>query len=460
VFEHDNAVVLVLDYVDGISLADLLARQGAGSRRAFSDDAALHIGLSICDALAHAHAVLDEQRAHAAIVHRAVSPSNILIGRDGTVKLDGFGFAKISGGVATRRADDSTWTPAYLAPEQTTAEPPTSKIDVYAAGLILWELLTGRSATTLPHDPFAIEATMKAVAERSPDPLATLRPDIPEELAAAVDAALVSAPERRTITCAEMARTIRRVYRVASGRIELCEATSLVATAPSCSLPAFPPMVGVLQPGSPPPRSRADIVREAKSVELLPNERGTAAPDPEQSPRSDESSGVLSWSSLVGRLNAPTPWRRSTCLVAWVLLLLGLGGLVTKLSIETPPAEAPAAAEAFLETEALAVSPEEPATNALGGSSALDAPSTQQMMRRGLGYLTVHSSAARANVYINLKSYGGLEEKLIVPCGRRFVSIGIPARSPSKTVWLAPGRTMLIPCAGTYEATMNPHALR
>jgi hypothetical protein len=127
--------------------------------------------------------------------------------------------------------------------------------------------------------------------------------------------------------------------------------------------------------------------------------------------------------------------------------------MVAKLS-SSPSAAAP------VETQALAVSPEEPATTTPEASSVLDASSTQQMMRRGLGYLTVHSSAARANVYINLKSYGGLEEKLIVPCGKRFVSIGIPARRPSRTVWLAPGKTMLIPCAGTYEATMNPRALR
>ena len=108
-----------------------------------SDDAALLIGLSICDALAHAHATLDDHRAP--IVHRAVSPSNILVGRDGSVKLDGFGFANVFGGVAAGATDDATWTPAYMAPEQVADQPPTPKVDVYAAALILWELLSGRN---------------------------------------------------------------------------------------------------------------------------------------------------------------------------------------------------------------------------------------------------------------------------------------------------------------------------
>jgi serine/threonine-protein kinase len=114
VFEHDNAVVLVLECVDGISLADLLARRGTDPRPAFSDDAALLIGLSVCDALAHAHAVLDEQHGRATIVHRAVSPSNILIGRDGAVKLDGFGFF-VSIGLPAHRPPKTVW----LAPGKT-----------------------------------------------------------------------------------------------------------------------------------------------------------------------------------------------------------------------------------------------------------------------------------------------------------------------------------------------------
>ena len=134
--------------------------------------------------------MVDEEGFGAPIVHRAVSPSSVLIGRDGLVKLDGFGFANILGGVGTDAADGPTWTPPYLAPEQIAQHEPTPKNDAYATGLLLWELLTGRTATILPRDPFAIEATFEAVAQRRLEPIATLRPDITPELACAMDAAL------------------------------------------------------------------------------------------------------------------------------------------------------------------------------------------------------------------------------------------------------------------------------
>jgi eukaryotic-like serine/threonine-protein kinase len=603
-FEHDNAVVLVLEYVDGISLADLLARRVDGNTP-LPLQAALLIGLSICDALAHAHGMLNQKRVPAPIVHRAVNPSNILIGRDGFVKLDGFGFAKILGGVATHTAEGAVWTPAYLAPEQTTTEPPTPKVDVYAAGLILWELLTGRSATILPHDPLAIDATLKAVAARNPEPLATLRPDIAPELASAVDAALRPASENRTIACAEIARAIRKVFHFAQGKLQLRErVTAALAAAASdresaqrsqptvaraepaglafaktMTAPNEPiglgftktvvasnepavafaktvmasnepagafaktvavhsnhrTLVGLAPPGPAapaPPRetSSAEIPLPALPPPLPASALAFASvcsPSPEQSmarqsasrehapavasldplaisPESNARSadrtvpGALEWASIVGRLHAPTPWRRSPWLVAWVGLSLSLVGLVGKLSfsrastasavrashaissevaaaaiaaptpavapppMETiaPPAHSPAPPpiEVPDPTPAIAAAEEQPVAST---PPAPDDPATmQQMLRRGLSYLTIHSTATRADVYVDLRSYGSVEDKLSVPCGKHFISIGRPARPPAKTIWLAPGKSMFIPCGKSFEAAMNPRALR
>ena len=569
VFEHDNALVLVLEYVDGISLGELLERQVSQSERPFPDDAALHIGLSICDALAHAHATLDEKRVHAPIVHRAVNPTNILIGRDGLVKLDGFGFAKILGGVATHTAKGSTWTPAYLAPEQITQQPPTLKSDVYAAGLILWELLTGQRATTLPLDPFAIEATLQAVATRKLEPLGALRPDLPRELALAVDAALVSAPESRTTSCAEMARWIRKVFHFAQGKMELRDRVQAALAAASTQQPKIPrsepampsaksvtpapapaiaqssmhrtlvglapvlpmptpavdtapaPAIGALAslpvlpsaPALPPPpvtvrATTSDVASSTPTsapavavplpvlpplVGAFPQPRADVSPasaspwapiasDSNESLRSsDQASGALQWSSLVGRLHAPTPWRRNTWLVAWVGLLVSLVGLIGKLTFARTTAsaatrnvttvQAPAAPAAPLPAAEPSPPPEtpkeaEPLAAAAPEESAPSAPPPEEvddsksMKQRGLGYLIVHSTASRANVYINLRLAGALEEKLSVPCGKRFVSIGIPAGRPAKLVWLAPGKMMFVPCGGALETTMNPRALR
>ena len=69
-------------------------------------------------------------------------------------------------------------------------------------------------------------------------------------------------------------------------------------------------------------------------------------------------------------------------------------------------------------------------------------------------------AASRASVFVNLKLYGGFDETLTVPCGKQFVSIGVPARRPAQPIWLAPGKSIIIPCGGAYEATMNPRPLR
>ena len=482
IFLHDDAVVFVLEHLDGISLAELLARHTTSWRRCLSDDAALYLGLCICDALAHAHAMVDEEGFRAPIVHRAVSPSSVLIGRDGLVKLDGFGFANILGGVATDTADGPTWTPAYLAPEQIAQHEPTPNNDVYAAGLLLWELLTGRTATILPRDPFAIEATFEAVARRKLEPLATLCPDIAPELACAIDAALAPTPERRIVTCAEIARTIRKVLHLPTGKAELrkCVNAALGAATPGprktrsdeSTLPEiqaggqlFPVHSSEVIGFSDPPASTADMTDDASGPEQV-------------------STGTWEWASLVRRLHAPTPWRRNSWLVAWAGLTLCLVTLAAKLSLSrtprpsfsasrnmvgetfgvpaTPPfrAEAPPPVEASAGPAPSAVALGEPASNAPPPSSELDGLSTLPALAPGFGQLTVHSTASHASVYVDQKLSGSPEEKLSVRCGKRFVSIGIPARLTSKPTWLAPGRTMVIPCGAALEATMNPRALR
>jgi hypothetical protein len=78
----------------------------------------------------------------------------------------------------------------------------------------------------------------------------------------------------------------------------------------------------------------------------------------------------------------------------------------------------------------------------------------------GYGYITVHSLAGYASVYVMFARYGKVERQLSVPCGRRFVSVGVPAPGRREPVWLAPGKKLMVPCGGALEVTMNPRALR
>ena len=220
-FEHDNSLVFALEHIDGVSLAELMATKVPQGARPLSDDEAFHVAVSMLDGLAYAHRMCDQQGRSTPVVHKGLSPSKVLVGGDGTVKLGGFGLAKPVG-VTVDRKRKLQWESVYLAPEQILAQQSSPKVDVYAAGLILWELLSGRaSAIVAPRDPFARESAMRALAERTLESLATLRPDLPRALTRAVDAALVPSHEKRTIGCAELAQEFKKHARAGRGREEL-----------------------------------------------------------------------------------------------------------------------------------------------------------------------------------------------------------------------------------------------
>jgi serine/threonine-protein kinase len=497
-FPHDDALVLVVEHVEGFSLAALLARQEKKDTKFFSDDAVRQIGVCICDALAHAHAL--EEEARPSIVHRAVNPSNVLIGRDGAAKLDGFGFARILGGVATDPSGSLGWTPAYMAPEQVTDQPATHKTDVYAAGLILWELFAGRPPVPFPNNPYAIDETLRAVAERKPPSLATARPDLPQALVRAVDGALVSTVAERTVSCADLARALRQVGSLEAGKRELRELVirahaeltapsyrmrtahhgTLQGVAPQAAKPGASPAPTAAKRSSipaaplpveedvswipPEPMPERNVPRLA---EVLSSPPMAMAPEAYPDPSPYEPTFVKR-SSLGSRLRAPTPWRRVPMLVAWASLTLGLAAAVAFVaSSRRSKAPASAASQPVRASPEPAPTPTPATTNANEPPAVSAAPSaepaaddiSESLKQRGLGYLTVHSSAAHATVYVNLKPRGKPDEKLTVQCGNRFVSIGVP-NGTAEPAWLAPGKTMVVPCGGSLEMTMDPRALR
>jgi serine/threonine protein kinase len=124
----DGDAYLVLELVDGRTLSDLL-RQGP-----LPPAQVEHIGRQLAEALAHAHEL--------GVVHRDISPANVLVHDDGTVRLTDFGIARLAEATAT--VGGEVWgTPAFIAPEQVAGETAGPPADIYALGLILLEALTG-----------------------------------------------------------------------------------------------------------------------------------------------------------------------------------------------------------------------------------------------------------------------------------------------------------------------------
>ena len=180
---------LVMEYIDGVTLKDLLAEQGA-----LPIGQACRIAASIATALDYAH-----QRG---LVHRDVKPANILISTDGTVKIADFGIAKLDhGGGALTRTGMVMGSAAYVAPEQIRGEPLDGKADQYALGVMLYEALTG-------HQPFVGDSAVAIAAkrlERDPEPVRSRRSEIAKDLDAIVRRTLARRPNDRFPTTASLA---------------------------------------------------------------------------------------------------------------------------------------------------------------------------------------------------------------------------------------------------------------
>ncbi len=135
----DDQVFLAMERVEGKDLGSSLARAG---ERNLPPLVAAFIAAECCQALDYAHRRKSPEGAALGIVHRDVTPRNVLLSWSGEVKLTDFGIAALAGDATTKLVG----TPAYMAPEQARGEPLDARADVYALGLVLRELLTGERA--------------------------------------------------------------------------------------------------------------------------------------------------------------------------------------------------------------------------------------------------------------------------------------------------------------------------
>ncbi len=203
---EDGTPFLVMEYVEGEPITAHARRVGLGIRER------LRLFLTVCDAVAHAHRSL--------IVHRDIKPSNVLVDREGATRLVDFGIAKPLGPDYTAEATRvfRRLTPAHASPEQIRGERITVATDVYALGLLLYELVSGihpflDSAVTGDIQKRVLEERIPPPSEAGagPDPA---RPKVPRALAADLDAialtALAKQPERRYASVEQMADDVER----------------------------------------------------------------------------------------------------------------------------------------------------------------------------------------------------------------------------------------------------------
>jgi beta-lactam-binding protein with PASTA domain len=185
---------LAMEYVPGRTLKELLREHGR-----FAPAAALDIMTGVLDGLAAAHA--------SGIIHRDVKPENVLLTADGRVKVADFGLARAQAATGQTRAGLLIGTVAYLPPEQVTGQSTGARSDVYSAGVMFFELLTGRQPFT-GDSPLAV--AYQHVNSAVPAP-SSLVPGIPPAVDQIVLAATSRDPALRPADAGEFARAVRRI---------------------------------------------------------------------------------------------------------------------------------------------------------------------------------------------------------------------------------------------------------
>lgn len=326
VVAEDDELALVMEFVEGVSLATLVERlRKAGVPLPLRIVGALF--LDVLEGLAAAHAATAEDGTPLDLVHRDVSPHNVLVGFDGTARLTDFGIAKAVGRLQTTEGANLKGKFAYMAPEQATREAVTQRSDLFAAGAVLWELCAGRRLF-VGDDAAAILGAL--LYEEIPD-VRGLRSEVSAELAAVLARALERDPARRHASAEGMMRALEPVLPRASTREvaafvaeHFADEAERLRTTRATIERADGAGAPRLQRSLPPPASPPVVLEATVSV-------GVAAPvhaSPESSPAPPPPAKVAGGGTR----------RRLRAAVALVAAAMGAGWIATRPAPPSAPA--------------------------------------------------------------------------------------------------------------------------
>ncbi|HEX8790627.1 MAG TPA: serine/threonine-protein kinase [Polyangiaceae bacterium] len=210
----EGELFLVMDYVHGESFAKL-HRAARESNKPPPARIVTAIASNVLDGLHAAHEARNERGDPLGIVHRDVTPQNVMVGADGVARMLDFGIAKASQHAhATTREGQVKGKVNYMAPEQVSGEHVDRRTDVYAASVWMWEALTGRRF--MPIGEFI--ATVQLIMTRDHPKPSEVNPTVPPELDAVLLKGLARDPKDRWQTAHEMAEALEKAYPVGSTR--------------------------------------------------------------------------------------------------------------------------------------------------------------------------------------------------------------------------------------------------
>ncbi len=247
--QDGNTHYIVMEYIDGEDLKRLVRATAP-----FTIDRALSITIKICAGVGYAH--------RAGLVHADVKPQNVLVTETDKVKVTDFGIAQALSATQPRQRQKVVWgSPHYFSPEQAQGEPPTPPSDVYAIGIVLFEMLTGRL-------PFVgtdqQELAMAHIRETPPDP-SDFNPNVPVHLDRILQKVLSKEPASRYRTAEQLGRILvsyrRQGYTTTDHVPEVADNEHEPDTAPTVPPPSeaatAPPVYPTPGDYIPDPRSEA-----------------------------------------------------------------------------------------------------------------------------------------------------------------------------------------------------------
>ncbi|HUU01925.1 MAG TPA: serine/threonine-protein kinase [Myxococcota bacterium] len=199
---------IAMEYLEGESLGHL-AREGAGARKPLSPGLVAGIVAQVCDGLHYAHSFEDDNGKPLNIVHRDISPHNVIVLFSGMVKVVDFGIAKAATKMHQTQVGTLKGKLAYMSPEQCMGSGVDARSDIFSLGVVLWELLTSRRLFKRDVEP----AMIRAIVDEPIPKVRDARIGVPEKLAAIADRALEKDPEKRFQSAAEMAAALRQYLR-------------------------------------------------------------------------------------------------------------------------------------------------------------------------------------------------------------------------------------------------------
>jgi len=177
--ECDGEEFVSMEYLPGQTLKDIEQKE-----RILPLGRGLAIAKGVCNGLAAAHRI--------GVLHRDLKPENVMVGEDGKPRLMDFGIAVESAGFVPQ-GETIPGTPQFLAPELLQGEAPSVRTDVYAMGVVLYEMFTGR----VPIDDDNTARLVRRIVRETPPTVGSLRPDLPRDLAAILDRSISRDPEAR-----------------------------------------------------------------------------------------------------------------------------------------------------------------------------------------------------------------------------------------------------------------------